>query len=673
VWWTRRGTYTSTAIGIWRSTDFGKTWVLAQQLNNASSDDWNQSLFTYDPATRTAAVGARTIYLVNRLRLTGQDAPTTIELWRSTQGGAPGTWSRVGTNMGEQSGAAAISKFGRCYQLVAGPGNTLLLASQTGLWESNDAKTAWTRVGRGLPAVRCSTVQTNAARTKIYACFRAWATTSNVDGLYYSGSSGDSFSRVYSAQDVKRVAVNWSTTPEHVFIQLNQGVPVGHAASSNGSAGPWVTHGLVPASVNWMGASDTYHRQISKRSSHAEDGFDGLTCPQSPGVCVVNAVGRMFRTDDSGRTFEDTTWGFSGLNFAATGSPMVDVNPNDSDEWAIAIQDSNALITTNNAAGFVVRQTKYLDPATGLVTKQGMMKASGGSSPASSYAVAWLRSGRILYGFGDEVQAVVGTDDKGVTWFPLTAMGNSGQNVPFCKHPTSSPEAVAIGNKVTKNGGNSVAVTFSGSARGVDSNGRLYVMREAHTEIWRSDNWATAATPSFTPFYQGAKFSKYPYIAYSKMRVSKAEANTIWTTDSTGDLIRVRNSGTSFNTQVVTSYPLKNLSGGWTQAFFEIADLQPDPNDPNLVYVTMYHAGATGMCWRLRISGSSHTFDNITSNLPKWHDQSVWVVPHTGDVLVGGPVGGWMYPPPSGYTAAQGTDASRWNQLATPVKVPVTA
>jgi hypothetical protein len=675
VWWSRRGTYTSTAIGIWRSTDFGKTWVLAQQLNNASSDEWNQSLFTYDPATRTNAVGARTIYLVNRLRLTGQDAPTTIELWRSTQGGAPGTWSRVGTNMGMATGAEAVGRYGRCYQLVPGPGSTLLLASQTGLWESNAAKTAWTRVARGCPAIRCSTVQTNAARTKIYAAFRAWGTVSALEGVYYSGDSGASFSEInFGSYQAKRVAVNWSTTPERVFIQLNLGNPAGMVSSRNGAAGPWVAHGLVPASINWMGAGDTYHRQLSKKSAASADGYDGVTCPQFPDVCVVNAVGRMFMTDDGGRTFEDTTRGFTGLNFAATGKPMLDVNPNNSAEWIIPIQDSNAMITLNNGVGFVVRQVKYLDPASGQVTQDGMLAATGASSPGSSYSAAWLRSGRILVGFGDEVQAIVGSDDKGLTWFPLTAMGVSGTNQPIVRHPTSSPEAVAIGNKITKNGGASVAVTFSGTAMGIDSSNALYVMRANGTEIWKSTNWSTAATPTFTAFYQGPSFNKWPYTHYTCARVSRAESNTVWLENGDrGDLVRVRNSGTAFNSAVVTSFPLKNLNGGWSATFFELADIAPDPNDPNLVYVTIYHAGATGMCWRLRISGSSHTFENVTINLPKWHDQSVQVVPHTGDVLVGGSVGGWMLPPPSGYTAAQGTAASRWSQLAQPVKVPVVA
>jgi hypothetical protein len=88
-----------------------------------------------------------------------------------------------------------------------------------------------------------------------------------------------------------------------------------------------------------------------------------------------------------------------------------------------------------------------------------------------------------------------------------------------------------------------------------------------------------------------------------------------------------------------------------------------------LVYVTLFGSGLSGTVYRGVVNGASIAWTNITSNVPKWQDLSVTVVPHTGDVVVGGGVGPWAYPPPTGYAAEHGT-TSRWSQMAVPVKPP---
>ena len=81
------------------------------------------------------------------------------------------------------------------------------------------------------------------------------------------------------------------------------------------------------------------------------------------------------------------------------------------------------------------------------------------------------------------------------------------------------------------------------------------------------------------------------------------------------------------------------------------------------MFATAYITGGKHI-WRGTVSGSAVSWEDYTGNAPKWQDTSVQVLEDSGDILVGGGVGGWLRQRPAGWPA---TRASRYPQLAQPV------
>ena len=81
--------------------------------------------------------------------------------------------------------------------------------------------------------------------------------------------------------------------------------------------------------------------------------------------------------------------------------------------------------------------------------------------------------------------------------------------------------------------------------------------------------------------------------------------------------------------------------------------------------VTLFGTGIRTI-WRGTVSGTRIAWEDITFNAPKWQDLSVSVLKGSGDVIVGGGVGGWILSPPAGY-AIRGA-ASVWGTLPVPVR-----
>ena len=81
--------------------------------------------------------------------------------------------------------------------------------------------------------------------------------------------------------------------------------------------------------------------------------------------------------------------------------------------------------------------------------------------------------------------------------------------------------------------------------------------------------------------------------------------------------------------------------------------------------MTLFGSGLQTI-WRGRIAGATVAWEDITLNAPRWQDLSVSVLPGSGDVIVGGGVGGWMLSPPPGYGVRGG--GAVWSGLPDPVR-----
>ena len=635
--------------GIWRSTDFGATWTLAHAVLNSDKEGYNQSNFCYDPATRAGAVAARTVYKMQRVWATTA-AVSDLQLLRSTNGGA--AWSVLAT--------LTVASYGEVYALRHHPSDgTLYMASETGLWKSNAAKTAWTRVAGGLPAVKCTAIAIapTGGGAEMYASTRAAGGAS--EGVWRSANGGTGWTKIYGPSTsgqyaVRRVEVNWADSPETVYVQLNNGNPGIAVNTSGAGTGGWSHPGLAKAMLGYE--ADPYHRQLSTKSGSTitnANGYEGLVCPRTPGVCVVNSVGRMFRTLDRGASFADSTWGFTGVNTGATGKPLVVQRPGNPAQIAMAVQDTNLLLSTDSGASWRARQITGFNPTTfGL-----------NMHPQSSQCIGWARSGRLFLGYGNALQqGLCYSDDLGASWTAQTAVSGAGLMFIGC-HPTSTPEAIFAADKIsTNNGASWTAIPGGGRIEAMHASGQAYIV--SGNDVYLSTNWqAGAAGFSKTPFYQApASLTKYGYLGW--VIRAGAAANEIWIKGPGKDLHRVRNTGGSFASAQVQAFPLAGQRDVGTGGFLEVSDIAPDPNDASLVYVTLQNPGGP-VVWRGRIDGTSVAWEDVTLNAPKWFDLSIHVL-SGGDVVIGGGVGVWMLAPPAGY-GVRGP-GSVWAGLASPVR-----
>ena len=585
---------------------------------------------------------------MQRIRPQGQEA-TGQQLWASNDGGA--TWAKLGPEM-------AATQFGGGMHILRHhpTDDTLLLGGQNGLWKSNTAKTSWSRPfnAGGLPTTRCTALEIDPANGNHMYAFMfdgaVWRTT----------NGGSSWVDSYSAVEVKRGCVDWRSPEPVVFVQLNRSVSAGFTLVR--STGPGGTDYQPPRSITggfgWR-SNDAYHNVALSKKTTAP-GFEAIITPAA-GVCLINASARMKRSEDGGATFQDTSIGFTGVGFVAYTPSVVVQRADNPDCIAIPVQDTNLLVSTDGFRSVDVRQI-HIDPTVFGFPPSGVR---------SSYCLEWLPAdaqnpdGVILIGLGNaNRQGVCRSTDIGLTWTAITsAAGASLRHIR--RHPTL--DAIVAGERISIDRGLTFPVAINGTAIGVSRNGTLYVMRAGNTEIWRSTDWAQRAiagqAPSFTQFYQGPKFEKYSYLG-SLARVSLAEENTVWCEGAGKDLVRVRNSGTTFGAAVSTPFGLKGQKGAQaSDALFELADICPDPKLPEVVFVTAFVTGGQHI-WRGTVAGDQVSWEDYTGNAPKWQDTSIQVLEDSGDILVGGGVGGWLRQRPAGWPA---TRASRFPQLAQPV------
>lgn len=281
VWWGTSAKYQG-RTGLWRSTDFGDSWTQVLPLEVASTDEYNQTLFAYAPASRSGAASARVWYFLQSVRTQGK-AREGAQFWRSADGGA--SWAKVGAQL-------AADQFGEMYALLAHPvtANSFYVAAQTGLWNSKDGGGTWTKVAGNLPAAQCRSFAISANGSTLYASIQS--ATATQAGVWYSTNGGTSWSRVQDNAATKRLSVDWKTKPETIYVQLNQSTGA-DLLVARGPSGPWTTPSVTPM----LGyEDDAYHKRLSSKGS-----YDGvLAHPGATGVCIVNSVGRNLPIDRHG-------------------------------------------------------------------------------------------------------------------------------------------------------------------------------------------------------------------------------------------------------------------------------------------------------------------------------------------------------------------------------------
>ena len=283
VWWGTNNAKQQARCGVWRSTDFGATWSWrSRRWTTPGGDDFNQSLFAYAPASRSAPPAARVWFTMQSIRPQGQER-LGAQLWRSADGGA--TWAKVG---------AADRRDHLQRDVPAGRPSgdrepALPRDAERPLGDRRRRRRPGPRPAAGCRARSAAASRSRRTAARSTPRSRARPRPRTASGARANG--GTSWTRVYDAQPVKRLAVDWKSSPETIYVQLDQGSGPDMVVAK-GPSGPWTKPPVTPM----LGYEyDAYHQRLSTSSR-----YDGLIVPQA-GACVVNAVGRIFRSDDGGR------------------------------------------------------------------------------------------------------------------------------------------------------------------------------------------------------------------------------------------------------------------------------------------------------------------------------------------------------------------------------------
>ena len=460
------------------------------------------------------------------------------------------------------------------YQLVAHPvtANRMYLAAQSGLWvDRRRRRSTWTKVGGGLPGAQCRSVAVAPDGATLYASIQSSAAASN--GVWRSTNGGTSWTRVYDAQPVKRLAVDWKRSPETIYVQLNQGSGPDMVVAQ-GPSGPWVKPPVTPM----LGyESDAYHQRLSTSSR-----YDGLIAHGPAGVCVVNAVGRIFRSDDGGASFRDSSLGFTGINFAAQLTKLA-VDPSNPDRFAIAVQDVNLFISTDRGRSATMRRCRATSsPSCSRPT------TTSSRSPRSSYGIAILPSGRIVLSIGTAtMQGLVSTDDGGAQ-LPGDPVG-AGRRLQLHRLPSGDADGggrrraaldrrrhqLPDGARLRRPG--PVGRRRALRALGQQRDHALGELGERHPDLDR-----VLREPGLDP---EVRPQQPPDGGRPARRVHRLDRRRRRRPDPGAEHRRAAASAQ------VTSFPLKGQAWGGPAADFGIADIARDPNEPSLVYVTLFGSG----------------------------------------------------------------------------------
>ena len=467
------------ARGIWRTTDGGDSWTHVKflEIEGTTQHRYFQQLFAYDPATDGLSASQRNWYFLYQNYVDKNHPDNGAYILKSTNGGA--SWTQLG-------GKIADSKFGQIYQLQMHPTQTgrLYACTKTGLWTTTNpggGAGTWSRVS-GVPATKCRSLDIHQAGQKMYASIQSAASGSN--GVWYSGNSGGGWSRVYNAQPVKTLMVDWKTSPATVYVKTTQSQPNDLII---GKGGNWTNN--VPRTGMLGYESDSYHKKLSISGN----GYGMLVDKTQAGRAIIHAVGRMFMTENAGGSFADSTWGLTGINTSMRGRMTPD--PNRPQDTIFGAEDIGFCRMADYGGGGIETSRVPDSLAKAMLGAQRAISSTG--------AIA-TRGGREIQIVGAGPHSVAYREPGSSTWKAGAGADPSALGV-LAEHPTADGVLIA-GKWRSLNDG----VNWSGAGKNavaMSIGGALYSSGNSGKDVHRATNW-TSGSATWVPFYQSTKHIK---------------------------------------------------------------------------------------------------------------------------------------------------------------------
>ncbi len=566
--------------GLYRSTDYGESWDLVLQADS-DQQRFHQECIAYDPAS-VAADGAQRWYA--GLYRAG--------LFRSENAGV--TWLKV----------ADLSSFSAVYTVKAhiSDGQTVYVGTSGGLYRSTSRGLSLTKIGN-LPSGAVSGIAMHPTDPDtIVVAVRD-------TGVYRSTNGGATFTQILYC-DANGVEINHGH-PDTMFVTcLGSDVRVTHDGGAT-----WRRANVIAP----PGFQGTWKNAI-------EGGHSALSLdPSDPDVAMGYGHASLWRTEDGGDTFVDSSGLFTGYNWGwwADGVAYDVEDPN---RFVFLCADVGLVITENGGLWWERRSAPYEWYTSGQVSWRGMYGAAMYPSPGSE---------TILGAIGMYWDCrVFRTTDAGVSDWNLVE--TAPENYLFVEFNTDTPSIVYAGDRRSTNGGVSFSAipyldTYDASIMGMcrAQPDTIYAMSQPRQRIFRSDDAGVTWRLYTQPGWSFNGLDSKPTFA-----VDPVDPNVIYTLDRHGDLAR-------FDGTTWTDLNVVDLAGDTPYRNY-VAHVAIDPNDTDILYVKLFAAGYPSV---FRTLDRGATWEDITHNLCR-SGGSINIHPLTGDLMHSSCFGTWVYPPP---------------------------
>ena len=571
--------------GLYRSEDAGAHWTRVLAIDDVDHQRSMQQAICWDPATVDGTEAKRwfVAFAGNALN-------------RSDDGGR--SWAKV----------SDLQEHQPLYRLLAHPTRpgVLYLTSKLGLFVSEDGGQKFEPLG-DLPRGEVRALDINAGDPS-----DMYATVDGV-GLFRSRDSGAHFDQVkeFNAQYV-------SVHPTDRRRLYLVGRSRAHMLASRDGGATWDVPKVIPI-PGW-------DREKSTWKTHFEGQFSALLPdPRDPDSAVGIANATLWRTDDGGQTFTDSSAGFTGYAWGA-GTRPVAFDRRDPNSIAFCCFDVGMVVTHNGGQWFERRPAPWEWKRDKKIRHTGMY--AGGYQPIDGSKVMVATVG--LY-FD---QVVIRSDDEGRDW---QIVEGTPRNNWFLGFHEQVPKVVYVDNKRSDDAGQTFQVLPNIPADAVivglapTQSDTVYALNKNRTELSRSDDRGETWQLYSKPGWAMRKLDGKPTFL-----VSPTDPDLVYSIDQRGDLA-------TFDGRTWKSLGVLDLAGGIKEQGNFVRMVAVDPRHPEIVYAA---TNATGRSYLFRSVDAGTTWQDITGNLPRIGAGGLVVHPLTGDVFCGGICGTRVLAPP---------------------------
>lgn len=659
----------STAVlnstGVYLTTDGGVTCTQVLQtplVRGTNTVRHNYQVICHKPGGTPTT---RTVFVMANYSTSGSTAITSMQLYRSTDGGA--TFSARGSALSAATYASGAYGF---YEIAMNPAGTLLHGcSPKGIWWSDDEGSTWTKA-TGIPGGDIHHIQYQNNGT-------CWIGTGA--GLYRA-TNGKAFTQVGSFGKVKA-----ATQVDPAFVQT---VAAGGAAEVFAFAiSPVDDNYIVAHQANWKssvprGYPDPIYSTnggtswsigvSNPRLGQEEDGANSIGSNDHYGIVASTGsrekfffhLGQHFGVSaDHGQTINAAGMLFTGDHCRG----RVGFHPSNWQQFAFGQQDTVMVRTANAGLYFspdaveaktsglglqittAVNDSTFISGAAAFMTPTGRVviqagQVSGNRVPVIEDYSGDTPSGRVittaLSGSVSEDGALDPYDDtKGYSG--RYRLGNLGAAI------------------------NSVTATqldrHFASLTGAGGSTTLYGCDGSGLQIYRSTNEGTTYT-----LWRTASRSFRPVDSRPGITACPHANNRVYAVSGDGYVVRIV--GTSGPTET-TIFDARNYISG--APLYKVQTIAVDPFNADLGYISLYMWGCANVfrCRNLTTTtGAAGDWESIatddTDGLPHV-DGQLAIHPLTSELFFGSSHGSYVCKPPAGHTTTYGITNSVWDTLNT--------